>query len=106
MLFRLFEHLVRTANVAVLFDVQAVFEGFFVFVRAIAEAFAFFALQFDGVILRHIEVKKEWPHSTGNRKKVQVFVVFTQGTVHREHETKNPRQKPWVFWSHRPGLNW
>lgn len=36
-----------------LFYVQARFESLFVFMGAVTNAFAFFALHFDGVILRH-----------------------------------------------------
>jgi hypothetical protein len=41
------------AHVAVLFDGQTRFERFFVFMGAVSNAFALFALHFDGVILGH-----------------------------------------------------
>lgn len=42
-----------SASAAVLFYVQARFEGLFIFMGAVTNAFAFFALHFDGVILGH-----------------------------------------------------
>jgi hypothetical protein len=57
-LLRFFKHLVVSASVAMLFYVQARLEGLFIFMGAVTNAFAFFALHFDGVILRHTGLKR------------------------------------------------
>ncbi len=57
-LLRFFKQLVVSASAAMLFYVQARLESLFVFVGAVTNAFAFFALHFDGVILRHTRLKR------------------------------------------------
>jgi hypothetical protein len=67
---------VISANLAVLFDIQAVLESLFVFVGAVTNAFAFFALHFDGVILRHTGLKRIGPILRQSSKKRKSYPLL------------------------------
>jgi hypothetical protein len=69
------------ARVTMFFYIQTCLESLFVFMGAITNAFAFFALHFDSIILRHTRLKRNGNILLEYGKKRKFFIFITKNRL-------------------------